>query len=141
MGYKVQDTVFMRSPLFSLNDSPLESAIDINDVISEYPQLKEAIAISISNIDLLTDLQNETLTQKEITTLYKYWLRSSIRPTPYGLFAGISCCKLSETTEIVKSSIPTFTKNCCIDYEWFYAVVQLRSEERRVGKECHSLFI
>lgn len=136
MGYKVQDTVFMRSPLFSLNDSPLESAIDINDVISEYPQLKEAIAISISNIDLLTDLQNETLTQKEITTLYKYWLRSSIRPTPYGLFAGISCCKLSETTEIVKSNIPTFTKNCCIDYEWFYAVVQLLESNMCILENC-----
>lgn len=127
MGYKIQNAVIMRSPLLSLEDSPLENNININQILNEYPYLKEAIAISISNSnsDLLLDIQKGNLSQKEMVTLYKYWMRSSIRSTPYGLFAGISNCYLKGNTEIVKDNILACKKKCCVDYEWFYAVVQI----------------
>ncbi len=111
-------TVILRTPLLPYNA--------INSLIKDEPALKTALnhpvvqeALFLSSPDLyqktLRWLRNEILEavecEKLTCTLMKYLLRMSYRPTPFGMFAGVSELAICPVAEDDGISLPEMI-NC-----------------------------
>jgi hypothetical protein len=71
--------------------------------------------------------------EKLVLSLYRYYLRSTFRCTPFGLFAGISIGSISNQTNIQLSPISQYTKNTRLDTHFISSFVQqiLRDQDVR----------
>lgn len=85
--------------------SNLELAQNFKKLFLENPELLTALYISSEIVGKIVEnwLKNDKkLENRQLYTIYKYLSRMAVRPTPFGLSAGIGMGKISDnTTEII----------------------------------------
>ena len=79
-------------------------------------------------------LAGEKLTEshKLLITLYKYFVRSSTRSTPYGLFSGCSFGKIGAETTFKLSNENPFIRHTKIDFECLIAIKEWLIEQSSI---------
>lgn len=94
--------------------------ITISKLLEKNPEFQEALMISSAS--LFKSIKDHKNFDKQEKALVRYFIRSFTRPTPYGLFAGISAGKFSEETNFEKSD--SVFKYSTIDMEWIYKIIE-----------------
>jgi len=125
LKYSVENFFVLRSPLFPFSKVFVES---INEILQNV-KLREAIFISSPNLTSeLEKLEVVSITEKDrekiIQSAMRYWLRACYRPTPFGIFAGISLGNVSNETLIETVGQHQYRKNTRLDTHFLSTVVQ-----------------
>jgi lantibiotic biosynthesis protein len=103
--YDALDFAMVRAPLLAVETYlSLGSREDLIALLRN-PPVKRAIAAgSVSLLNALDRFEQSSLSPKDIdrmiTSLLRYAIRMSTRPTPYGLFAGCSVAPFGEATDL-----------------------------------------
>jgi thiopeptide-type bacteriocin biosynthesis protein len=124
MAYK-SDFSIVRSPLYPFTNS---RSIDFTEIIQS-KFFNEAIYLSSPNLSdeiekYLSGVSEAKDKLKLEISLYRYYLRSTYRCTPFGLFAGISVGSISNQTNIQLSPIEQYKKNTRLDTHFLSSFVQ-----------------
>ncbi|WP_025689409.1 lantibiotic dehydratase [Paenibacillus zanthoxyli] len=110
-----------------------DSYIDSLQKLLKNSYVKEAIAVASPRLyEALPHLVNrsdERKTKQAASSVLKYLSRMSTRPTPFGLFAGVTAGYLAKKTDVRMNAPKYYTKRTRPDMEWLLLVVK-RLEER-----------
>ena len=125
MKYYINNCFFVRVTNESIEKRDMlekmyKGEISINDFIEMNPQFLEALMNS--NYLLYQLIKDNQVSENQKKTIARYFQRSIIRPTPYGLFAGITTGNFGEYTDFCRKSIAH--KVSMIDSEWFYLMIK-----------------
>jgi len=150
--YCASDYFMIRTPLLSLVDYfDMFSTADgldnrINDLFNE-PLVKEALLVASKDLSeaLAKNIGTKATKSSEqlMSSLIKYFIRLSTRPTPFGLFSGISVGKFGESTNITISnpSNPSqHSKRARPDMEWLYGVIKKMESDTNIRKSLRVRF-
>lgn len=141
--YLASDYFMVRNSLLTLKDyenifSESRNIKDNLGILFNQPSLSEALIVasrSLSKAFLSNGLDSGGKASEQIIeSLLKYSIRLSTRPTPFGLFSGISKGRFGSSSEIVVSDISKHSKRARPDMEWLYGFiksVETNSEIRR----------
>lgn len=131
--YSASDYFMVRTSLLSLTDymsmfSEMDSiSKHLMDVFNE-PMMKEALIVASKDLSVAfanIDLNNTSKSSDQIKlSLIKYFIRLSTRPTPFGLFAGISMGHFGESSNIIISDLSHHVKRVRPDMEWVYGIIK-----------------
>ena len=134
--YNACNFFMIRTPLISVNSytSMFDDPTQLNTRLKEAfnnPLLREALAVSsedlLKALDKLNDndLSVRTKATEQIrSSLIRYFIRLSTRPTPFGLFSGISMGQFSDVSNITISEPCQNTKRARPDMEWVYGLIK-----------------
>ncbi|MGE6537963.1 lantibiotic dehydratase [Bacillus luti] len=94
---------------------------------AEMDYIKEAIAIASPSLleslkHIHGDLSNRK-TQQVISSVLRYMLRMTTRPTPFGAFSGVASGEFKEKSLLEMSHFEQFKKRTRPDMEWLLGVV------------------
>lgn len=135
MRYKASDFYVSRIPLLPMENffnqfNTGEHSFDRKEWMKnqfEFPPLAEALAISSwESYQALTRLKDDLDikdSEKVFSTLLKYYIRATTRPTPYGLFSGVSIGTFKECNSIYVDECIRHTKRARVDMGWLYSVI------------------
>lgn len=135
MNYKACDFYVARTPLLAIEDyfRVFESG-DPSKISSELfarfkdPFLGETLAVSSREsyeaLQRLEKPDKSRASEQMLSTLLKYYIRLTTRPTPYGLFSGVSLGTFGEENHLVLADADQHVKRARVDMEWLYAVIQ-----------------
>lgn len=136
MRYKASFSL-VRTPFFPFVD---KLTSDVRNLLQD-PNFKEAIYLSSPS--LLNEIEkylDNTLDKKEVEKLelsvYRYYLRSCYRCTPFGMFAGVSLGTMANSTAIMLKHHSSYKKNTRLDTHFLSSVAQ---EILKVRSICDSL--
>lgn len=129
--YQVSDNFVLRVPHRTYIDLIEEGSISEKDLKKIFSEdfFKESIFLASPTLyfELEKWLTGDVSSPKEIEklkiSLYKYYSRMSIRPTPYGLFAGCCLGSFDTKTDIILSNEP-FHRHTRLDMNYLCALVQ-----------------
>jgi len=129
--YTASDFFMIRTPIFSINnylhmfDNPSDSSSNLKKAFEDNT-LKEALLVA-SN-DLLEASAKEELSDKSSkqlhSSLIKYFIRLSTRPTPFGLFSGVSIGQFGDESSVIISDSHHHIKRTRPDMEWVYGLIK-----------------
>ncbi|WP_144510537.1 lantibiotic dehydratase [Bacillus sp. FJAT-22090] len=138
----------VRSPLLSLNfyhnlfsdssDNPLDYSKVVSNIknFSTTSFIQEAILVSsgslynsIANWESITDPKRD---KKIIHSLNRYLIRMSTRPTPFGLFSGISYGSFDNSTSFNIGNIKEHQKRTRPDMAWLLSIISKLETEPTV---------
>lgn len=148
VNYIACDFFTTRLPILSLNNYfevfNKSTKIEIKNklfTLFEEELLKELLAIasldSYQAINRLASSDSYKENKQILSTLLKYYIRLSTRPTPYGAFSGLAIGNFAKNSNIYVSEISHHTKRARVDMEWLYGVIreiELNSEIRALLK-------
>ena len=126
--YKVFDTAVFRTPIYSLNkyweksDLFCTSEIINNKVFVEAIFLASPALFVEINKYLRGDLKEEKLLKFKISIL-KYYIRMSIRCTPFGLFAGVGVLKIDKVSQLILSELDRFMSHTRLDMRYTCSLI------------------
>jgi len=131
----------IRTPLLSIDDylnifknSP-ELATHLRDVFNT-PELRESLAVASNDLLEAIDKNNldiESKSSKQVlSSLLKYFIRLSTRPTPFGLFSGISIGRFGDESAITISDSHKHTKRVRLDMEWVYGLIKKIENDKKI---------
>lgn len=135
MNYKACDFYVARTPLLPIEDyfRVFESG-DPSKISRELfarfkdPFLEETLAVasreSYQALHRLESPDRSRASEQMLSTLLKYYIRLTTRPTPYGLFSGVSLGTFGEENRLVLADADQHVKRARVDMEWLYAVIQ-----------------
>ena len=139
MLFKPSNFFMVRAPLLpmdfyeNLYYSPEGSIRTIDDVssrifqLSKDPYIKEAIMVSSGSLyDSINNWKygdDKTKDKKVIQALNKYLIRMSSRPTPFGLFSGITNGEYSDKTSLTLDTTYNHKKRARPDMAWILSLV------------------
>ncbi|MFL0491795.1 lantibiotic dehydratase [Bacillus sp. 179-I 2A5 NHS] len=112
-----------------------EMGIENLQELSSNPVIRETIAVasnalhsSLDNINLST---NNKKKRQTIDSFSRYLNRMTTRPTPYGIFSGVSHGKFHNLGNISLEGVNQFKKRARADMEWLLKLVEVleKSEE------------
>jgi len=143
--YKACDFFMTRTPFASVNDylamfdddASYDLGIRLKEAF-ENSVLKEALAIASD--DLLKAASNSDLVAKRKSSnqirssLVKYFIRLSTRPTPFGLFSGISIGKFGSVSNITISDSRRHIKRARLDMEWIYGIIKKMEADNNIRR-------
>lgn len=112
--YNIFDTVILRTPLF-----PYTAYLDNSQNNSTL--FKEAVYLASPDF---YDQMNNASDLKVKKTLYKYYSRSCMRCTPFGLFAFSTIVNFHKSTNIQLKPHEQFIKNVRLDTRCVYEIVK-----------------
>ncbi len=85
-------------------------------------------AIIIASPDLFNSLVNMPKTEKKLRnieqSIIKYSIRSSTRPTPYGMFAGVALGEFADKSKLVFDE-KEYIRDIQVDVEWLYCLIHI----------------
>jgi len=136
--YKACDFFMIRTPLLPIDDylSAFRDQPEMSENLDrafKNPILREALIVASKDLYEATEkvnLGDESKSANQIqSSLLKYFIRLSTRPTPFGLFSGIAMGKFDEISEqkmsnIVVSPPELHTKRARPDMEWVYGLIK-----------------
>lgn len=133
--YNACDFFITRIPLLPINnyfDVFSESSVtDIkNSLFSLFQEsfLNETLAIASKDlfeaINKIDEIDHSKSSEQIISTLVKYYIRLTTRPTPFGLFSGVSVGKFGDESNIIVSQDFQHIKRARADMEWIYGVIK-----------------
>jgi len=147
--YLASDYFMVRTSLLSLADyEHMFSEMDsINEKLTKWfnnPLIKEALTIASGDLSVAfanADLNNESKSTEQIkSSLIKYFIRASTRPTPFGLFSGISLGHFGESSNIVISNPSQHIKRARPDMEWIYGIIKKAESNPNIRKKLRIRF-
>ena len=133
--YNAHDFFMIRTPLFSVEDyiNMFEGSSQLTAHLSNIfksPILSEALvaatpdlleALDRSNIE---SNSNAKSSKQILSSLIKYFIRLSTRPTPFGLFSGIAIGRFGNESNITIDDTSQHTKRARPDMEWVYGLIK-----------------
>ncbi len=134
--YKTEDDFLLRRPLLSIDDAEyFNFKLEEQDKIDAYIQLirnsstiMEAILVSSNSLyTSIINYNSSTPFKKKkdiLISTQKYVIRMSTRPTPYGLFSGISSCSFGNDCYIEQYRNSNITKRARVDMVWLYKLIE-----------------
>jgi len=149
--YKTSDFFMTRIPLMSVNDylSLLDdqSQSRLGDCLKEAfynPVLMEALAVASKDLHEAIDSSKSDGDSKSAeqirSSLTRYYIRLSTRPTPFGLFSGISIGQFGDETNITVSESHHHTKRARPDMEWVYGLIKTIESNINIRKSLRVRF-
>ncbi|MCP3776478.1 lantibiotic dehydratase [Paenibacillus sp. MZ04-78.2] len=104
--------------------------------LSENRIIREAIAAASPNLlESLVHLGNEDNLRKRgqvVKGFMRYLLRMMTRPTPFGLFSGVTYGKFGERSRLNLNGIDTYIKHARPDMEWLLKIIGSLENKREV---------
>lgn len=98
--------------------------------------IREAIAVaSPSLLESLVHLGNETNLRKRgqvVKGFMRYLLRMMTRPTPFGLFSGVTYGNFGEQSRVHLSGIDAYRKHVRPDMEWLLKIIAILENNREI---------
>lgn len=134
--YKSINTFMIRTPTFQKNKyfDFFDNDIDLNNLkdrlfgICSNPDFREAILVSSKTLyNTLIDFCNGKEIKKFdyfVQSIYKYLIRMSIRPTPFGLFSGVDFGEYTDEETSFLYDDNKFEKFARPDLEWIISIVK-----------------
>lgn len=134
--YKNINTFMIRTPTFQKNKyfDFFDNDIDLDNLkdrlfgICSNPDFREAILVSSKTLyNTLIDFCNEKEIKKFdyfVQSIYKYLIRMSIRPTPFGLFSGVDFGEYTDEETSFLYDDNKFEKFARPDLEWIISIVK-----------------
>ena len=111
----------------------------LNDVTIE-----EAIKVCSDDffyaMERFDDIEKEKERVKFYLSLAKYLIRLCTRPTPYGLFAGVSLGTYDEKNNITVSNVKEHIKKARPDMEWIYGIIKLAENNPEIRNKIKVRF-
>jgi len=123
--YSAPEFFVLRTPLFHFDQIFVD---DVQSILND-ASLREAIFISSPELDneiekLFRNEVREKDKEKLFVSIVRYWLRACYRPTPFGLFAGVSIGKFSVENRIELVSLNSYRKNTRPDSHFLSSYAQ-----------------
>ncbi len=141
-NYVFHPTIFLRTPSLGMENLDAEH-LSIEELIKRFDKddfIKKAIFVAApefyrqteSRIHKLSNdyLENDKKQKKVLISLYKYFVRSCTKPTPFGLFSSISTGKWNNETLVELNDEITFKSKA--DYNLAFQLFQLVKENPRI---------
>lgn len=147
--YNVCDFFMIRTPLMAINDYLVMfddvSLLDMNlKKAFDNPLLRETLAVSSKDlIDAIdkNDLDTRSKASEQIrSSLVKYFIRLSTRPTPFGLFSGISMGHFGDSSNLIVSESQCHTKRARPDMEWLYGLIKKIESDKNIRSHLRVRF-
>jgi len=128
MKYQAANHVLMRCPTRSLDEFYDFAKLPDNEIMDFSRQdeiFAEAVAIASQDLYKMYADGSIKTTDRMIESVKKYYDRMTARPTPYGLFAGVTTVEFSdEGTNICLAEQEKYRKICRVDNEWYFKLVK-----------------
>jgi len=81
------------------------------------------------------------ISSRIIESTIKYHNRMTTRPTPYGIFAGVSTCKFGKNNDMIcLDDRKKYKKSCRVDGEWYFKLVKIIEENRNLLMDLKVIF-
>ncbi|MCL2426862.1 MAG: lantibiotic dehydratase [Oscillospiraceae bacterium] len=148
--YNACDFFMTRIPLISVDgylamfdDVSSDSGMRLKNAFED-PVLKEALAVAsddLLNATINSDLEVKSKSSNQIrSSLTKYFIRLSTRPTPFGLFSGISVGQFGNASNITISDSRRNAKRVRPDMEWIYGIIKKMEADRTIRSHLNVRF-
>ncbi len=128
MKYKAAEHMLMRCPTRSLNEFYDFAKLSDDEIMAFCRQDKlfaEAVAIASQDLYKMYADNSVKTTTRMLESVKKYYDRMTARPTPYGLFAGVTTAQFSDDgTDICLAEQEKYHKICRVDNEWYFKLVK-----------------
>ncbi len=128
MKYKAAEHMLMRCPTRSLNEFYDFAKLSDDEIMAFCRQDKlfaEAVAIASQDLYKMYADNSGKTTTRMLESVKKYYDRMTARPTPYGLFAGVTTAQFSDDgTNICLARQEKYHKICRVDNEWYFKLVK-----------------
>lgn len=119
--YSYFDTFLLRTPSFSFNSQEFAelNGKTLIDFFTNNKQFRKAIYIASKDLyhEVDKSITNNTINEKLLNSLAKYFIRSKTRCTPFGLFSGFCTGSIGESTNITLENTSKFEKHVRVDME------------------------
>ena len=133
--YRPFDHLIFRTPLFPFERLNKDEDLMNNNAFAD--------ALLIASPELSKEvsklLQTSKMPEKEknrvIRSLYRYYQRACVRPTPFGLFAGCSVGAIGERTEILLAEQQKYRRTTRLDMNYICALTQLIEKDKNIRKQ------
>lgn len=129
--YESINRFMLRTPVWPVDKfRQLQSAGGLQTSLSNVMDAHLLESIANASPALYKDLQylegdlTQRKTQQVITSVFKYISRMITRPTPFGLFSGVTVGELGNETEIQLLSTDQHQKRARPDMEWLLTIVE-----------------
>jgi len=104
------------------------------------PEIREALFVASPDLDAAFDLwvrePESERGQRVERALIRYFVRMAARPTPFGLFAGVSVGMLGGTTRLVIEERAQYQRHTRLDMDYLYALVEALGRDPEMGRVC-----
>lgn len=134
MNYSLFSKIFLRTPMFSFDeiDNPVISSIFKESIFLASPELYSEW-LKVRNEDIKN---SKTINKIELSVL-KYDIRSHVRCTPFGLFAGISTTdfKLSNESKVFLAPQTSYTRYTRLDMSYLCTLSYDLTQNKNVKHE------
>lgn len=142
MKYNCQNYYTLRTPVFSVNKLTnflLKSqTMEDSDYVKYFLHDKEFCeTLQVNSKETYEFLLTGKITKKLIDTLIKYYIRTTTRPTPFGLSAGVSQGKFSDNTEIIIKNCQEYKKKVCVDMDWITSLIKKLESDHEILKDLN----
>lgn len=139
--FKPLDIILLRVPML-----PVEKYLSLAQTSTPSPGAdfddeRVLAAVAVASPSLLAEIERQSRSRHFSTAaaegkLLRYIIRMSTRPTPYGLFSGVTMLKCGEKTDVCldTSSCRTRTR---ADMEWLVRQVLILESDPQVRKNLH----
>lgn len=128
MNYQAAKHMLMRCPTRSLDEFYDFAKLSDDEIMAFCRQDKlfaEAVAIASQDLYKMYADDSGKTTARMLESVKKYYDRMTARPTPYGLFAGVTTAQFSdEGTNICLAGQEQYHKICRVDNEWYFKLVK-----------------
>lgn len=139
--YKLEKTSMIRTPSlpYCYLENYKKQKKDIISFIKHDPYLdvffRKALLISSRTLyDSYMCVPEKKKKRKNLEqSLYKYFIRATTRPTPYGYYSGVALCEISEgvTAPVVKDK-NNKKIDLCVDSNWINKLVNVLEEDDEI---------
>lgn len=147
--YRALDFFMIRTPVLPFNlfiqcfpsdwkDQEELKRYSLNKLVelSNDPIIREAIAVAspslLESLSYLGNDQNARKKAQAIKGFMRYLLRMMTRPTPFGLFSGVTYGQFAEQSQMNIEGIATYRKRVRPDMEWLLKIVDKIEKQREV---------
>lgn len=119
--YSYFDTFLLRTPSFNFDSQEFAelNGKTLIDFFTNNQQFREAIYIASKDLyhEVDKSIANNTISEKLLNSLAKYFIRSKTRCTPFGLFSGFCTGSIGKSTNITLENTSKFEKYIRVDME------------------------
>lgn len=141
--FESSDYFMVRTPLLPISQYfdyiSKDSTASIIKELALLPHVKEAIAVSsptlYKSLNKLDGDINTKKTRNAVSSVMKFLIRMSTRPTPFGLFSGFSSGYFKEKTTGNIGEIRDHKKRARPDMEWLLGIVGLAENSYEIMKD------
>ncbi|QUI21681.1 lantibiotic dehydratase [Vallitalea pronyensis] len=143
--FRVLDFFILRTPILPIDVFEQEltafkgSILEVLQKQMQNPVIREAIAVSsISLLDALTHLSVDSPKRKreQVTKAFlRYLIRMSTRPTPFGLFSGVTYGEYGDAYRVTLKSSAYHKKRTRPDMDWIFKIIaQLEGDPKIISQ-------